>query len=81
MNEQQYRKLIELGFSARDNDLQGFAAACYGTNSAQELIDALADGPDVTDMKDWGIGPTHYNECVFAALEAMMFDFECGQPA
>jgi hypothetical protein len=47
-----------------------FAAACYDQNSVEELVQALAYGPDETDCKTWGITPSDWVEQINQALEA-----------
>lgn len=51
-----------------------FAAACYGQNSIQELVRALADGPDGADMAAWNLTPTAWRDEVRIALEARLAD-------
>jgi hypothetical protein len=45
-----------------------FAAACYNDNSINELKKALSDGPDETDMNDWGISEDEWTDGIRAAL-------------
>jgi len=53
-----------------------FAAACYNMNSVEELEQALRDGPDVTDMKEWGLTESEWREQVTTALNELRQDAE-----
>jgi hypothetical protein len=48
--------------------ISGFAEACYNTNTIEELIEALASGPDPIDMQDWNLTPELWTEAVKTAL-------------
>jgi len=50
-----------------------FAAACYNQNSVAELREALANGADETDMRDWNLTADEWAaqiELAIAELEA-----------
>jgi len=55
-------------------ELNTFAAACYDMNSIVELEQALIDGPDATDMKEWGLSEEEWREQVEAALAELRED-------
>jgi hypothetical protein len=59
--------------SIQDNT---FAAACYNDNSIAELEQALSDGPDATDMKEWGLSESEWREQVEEALAELRADQE-----
>jgi len=45
-----------------------FAEACMDMNTAQELRDALADGPDDGDCQEWGLTHEEWRTAVNEAL-------------
>ena len=51
-----------------------FAAACYDQNSISELEQALIDGPDQSDMKEWGLTADEYMAQIKLALMAKLED-------
>lgn len=51
-----------------------FAAACFDQNSAKELQAALTNGPDASDMRDWGLTAEEWNAQVHQALKAKIED-------
>lgn len=53
---------------------QQFAIACYDTNDVNQLKNALAAGPDQTDMKTWGISEDEWREAIEAALHDKIAD-------
>jgi len=55
-------------------ELNTFAAACYDMNSIAELEQALIDGPDATDMKEWNLSEEEWREQVEAALAELKED-------
>ena len=55
-------------------ELNTFAAACYDMNSIAELEQALIDGPDATDMKEWNLSEEEWCEQVEAALAELKED-------
>lgn len=59
--------------SIQDNT---FAAACYNDNSIAELEQALIDGPDATDMANWGLSEIEWREQVEHALAELRADQE-----
>lgn len=59
--------------SIQDNT---FAAACYNDNSIAELEQALIDGPDATDMANWGLRESEWREQVEQALDELRADQE-----
>ena len=60
--------------SIKDNT---FAAACYDSNSIEEIRAALAQSKaDATDCREWGITPAEWREQLQQALEAKLADAE-----
>lgn len=57
-------------------ELNTFAAACYENNSIAELEQALNDGPDATDMNEWGLDESEWREQVELALAEKRADEE-----
>jgi len=55
-------------------EMNTFAAACYDMNSIAELEQALIDGPDATDMKEWNLSEEEWREQVEAALAELKED-------
>lgn len=55
-------------------ELNTFAAACYDMNSIAELEQALIDGPDATDMKEWDLSEEEWREQVRQALAELKED-------
>ena len=55
-------------------ELNTFAAACYDMNSIAELEQALIDGPDSTDMKEWDLSEEEWREQVGQALAELKED-------
>lgn len=53
-----------------------FAAACYNMNSIAELEQALIDGPDATDMREWSLAEAGWREQVTIALGELREDAE-----
>jgi len=51
-----------------------FAAACYDQNSIEDLVQALSNGPDATDMATWGLTEDEWREQVQLALDAKRAD-------
>lgn len=51
-----------------------FAAACYDQNTIAELEQALIDGPDATDMANWGITAEEWTNEINSALVALRDD-------
>jgi len=60
-----------------DNPAEQFAAACYETNSAAELLNfdtaTLADAQ--ADMEQWGITLDEWRQAQREALELAMFEY------
>ena len=52
----------------RDRD-NNFAVACYEMNSISELRSAASQGPDPTDLKNWGITPEEWRDAIAAAIK------------
>ena len=59
--------------SIQDNT---FAAACYNDNSITELEQALIDGPDATDMAEWGLSESEWREQIEQAQAELRADQE-----
>ena len=59
--------------SIQDNT---FAAACYNDNTIAELEEALIDGPDASDMANWGISEIEWREQIELALTELRADEE-----
>jgi len=59
--------------SIQDNT---FAAACYNDNSIAELEQALFEGPDATDMANWGLSESEWREQVEQTLAELRADQE-----
>lgn len=55
-------------------DLSPFAVACYQDNSIAELEQALIEGPDLTDLREWNLTEAEWTESVAAALAAKRQD-------
>ena len=53
-----------------------FAAACYDQNSLQELMEALASGPDEQDMAAWGLTEAEWRAQVQQAIDAKRAEAE-----
>lgn len=51
-----------------------FAAACFNQNSVQELKAALSNGPDASDMREWGLTADEWTAQVHLALNAKTED-------
>lgn len=51
-----------------------FAAACYNSNSIDELEQALIDGPDAADMANWGLSENEWRKQVERALTELRVD-------
>ena len=51
-----------------------FAEACYDMNSIDELIDALKQEPDESDMKTWGLSADEWRENIEIALKEKIQD-------
>lgn len=68
----QFELAAAAGLKPYSHRLDGFAAACYDRNTADELISALSSEPDVGDMGVWGLTPEAWREGVVAALETAM---------
>lgn len=45
-----------------------FAAACYDQNTVEELMEALSNGPDEQDMRDWSLTADEWRAQVALAL-------------
>jgi len=76
MNREQYDALHAMGLRPVNHRLDGFAAACYETNTVDELIDFNTAAPDPVDMETWGITPDEWRQAARAALETGMFWFD-----
>jgi hypothetical protein len=77
----EYYAIIRAGVTPANNNLTGFAAACYDANSARGLIDALKTRrAEKTDFENWGISATQWRESIRDALAviAFMFEFDNG---
>ena len=48
-----------------------FAAACYDSNSINDLKAALAGAADKNDMAEWGLGETEWREQIELAIAAL----------
>ena len=55
-------------------ELNTFAAACYEQNSMSELLEALENGPDATDMKEWGLSESEWKEQIQLAIDELYKD-------
>ncbi|MCP4342926.1 MAG: hypothetical protein GY799_29595 [Desulfobulbaceae bacterium] len=55
-------------------ELNTFSAACYDTNSIEELEQALVGGPDSADMKEWNLSEAEWRESVIAAVAELKAD-------
>lgn len=53
-----------------------FAAACYDMNSIADLRDALENGPDATDMREWGLTESEWAEQIKLAIAELIADAE-----
>lgn len=53
-----------------------FAEACYNYNSIEELEAAKNQGPDETDMREWGLSEDEWREQIETAIAALKEDAE-----
>jgi len=51
-----------------------FAEACYNQNTIEDLKDALKDGPDRREMREWNLSESEYMEQIEIALENLIND-------
>jgi len=51
-----------------------FAAACYDTNSINELEAILASGPDAVDLKTWDLSTAEWKYQIQLAIAALRAD-------
>ena len=74
MTAAQFDRARAAGLSPFNHSLDGFAAACYEGNSADELLDGLTATSDVGDMAAWSIDAQGWHAAIRAALETAMAD-------
>lgn len=75
MNHAQFETLRVAGLRPTHHNLNGFAEACYNTNSVSELEEARAGNADRTDCAAWNITPEQWRAEILLALETAMADF------
>lgn len=51
-----------------------FAEACYDMNTIEELENILVNGPDKTDMKEWGLRENEWTEQIKLAINELKSD-------
>jgi hypothetical protein len=70
------KKLKLANIKPLDITLEGFGAACYDENSIDELLEALEEGVDKTDCKNWGMTEEEWWKGIHDALGVKMFWLE-----
>lgn len=74
LTQSQFDQLSKMGVTPA-SFLSAFGAACYDSNSFDDIIDFATATPDATDLLDWGITVRQWRDGQKEALSFAMKNF------